>query len=73
MTPGTVSGSVTLDSGHVTPSAGFGRGVILLTGHMSSGAGYEQEGHHGYCQSVTPGTGSGHSLIAQKLPPQLSR
>ena len=61
--------SVTLDSGHVTPSAGFGNGFILVTGHMSPGAGYGQEGHPGYCRSVTPGTGSGHSLTAQKLPP----
>ena len=60
--------SVTLDCGHVTPSVGFGRGVTLLAGHMSPGAGYGQEGHPRYCQSVTPGTGSGHSLIAQKLP-----
>ena len=65
--------SVNLDSGYVTPSAGSGRGVTLVTGHMSPGAGYGQERHPGYCRSVTPGTGSGHSLIAQKLPPQLSR
>ena len=60
---------VTLDYGHVTLSAGFGRGLTLLIGHMSPGAGYRQEVHPGYCRSVTPGTGSGHSLIAQKFPP----
>ena len=69
VTPGSFWESVTLDCGHVTPSEGFGRGVTLLTGHMSPGAGYGQEGHPGYCRSVTPGTGSGHSLIAQNLPP----
>ena len=43
----------------------------MLTGHMSTGAGYGQEGHPGYCQTVTQAQGLGvphsskASLIAQ--------
>ena len=40
---------VSLDCGHVIPSAGFGREVTLVTGHISPSAGYGQEGQPGYC------------------------